>query len=112
MSDNEIDEAFEDVQTAMTAIGTTVTFQCDGAEYQGVIGTSDVATQMLTGGYQGRSQLVIRATKPQFNAMPAQRGQVIVFGADGKSTTAWDRKQVDSDEPSHYVFTLIKKAGP
>lgn len=108
---SEIDTAFEDVEKAMAPLGTAVTFTVGGKNYAGVIGTSDLATQMLTGAYNGRSQLVIRATKPQFIAAPPQRGLVMVYGSDG-SKEQWECKEMDPNQQSHYVFTLIRGVSP
>lgn len=105
---SETDDSFADVQEGMGLIGAGVTLTMDGGVYSGIYGSPDLATQMLTGGYQGRSHLVIRSLKSQYSAPPPQTGAVLVTDSSGKDTQ-WQRKEVAIDDLAYYVLTLIRQ---
>lgn len=109
---SEADTAFAEIQDGMAAIGTAVKFTCDGAAYSGVLGSTDLTTQMLTGGYNERSQILIRATKGQFGAPPVQHGPIVITAPSPYSGMQWARKEVSIDEVAHYVFTLMRQVQP
>ena len=108
---SELTDSFDDASAGMGLVDANVTFTYFGGQYTGTPGTADQATQMLTGGYNGRSHLVIRATRDQFGTPPPQRGPVLVINADG-TQTPWECKEVNPDELAFYVFTLNRQITP
>jgi hypothetical protein len=111
MSENETEDLFCEVQNeGMTFIGTRVEFEMDGkAGYYGVINDPDEATQMMTGGYQGRAEMVIIATRSQFAGNPGQKGVVTITAPDLFAASQWNRKQVEVFGASHYAIHLMKQ---
>ena len=107
---NETDEMFEEVQNVgMADVGTAVEFDIDGESYSGVISNPDTQTQMLTGGYQGRSMMVIVATREQFASQPAQKGVLVITQPAGFAQSQWNRMQVEPYGANHYSLTIMKQ---
>ncbi len=107
---SETEAMFREIQDeGMSDIGTSVSFAMDGAEYTGVINNPDTLTQMLTGGYQGRSEIVVLATRDQFSAPPAQKGVVTISQPDVLKASQWNRKQVNPYGAAHYAITLLRQ---
>lgn len=108
---DETGEMFTEIQDeGMGFIGTSVEFELDGkAGYMGIINNPDTATQMLSGGYQGRIELVIMATRQQFATAPAQKGVVTITAPDIFSASQWNRKQVEMQGAAHYAITVMRQ---
>lgn len=105
---NETDAMFEEIQNeGMADIGTAVSFDMDGRKCAGVINNPQVVTEMLTGGYQGRAQMVILATRGQFAAQPAQKGIVVITAPDIFTQGQWNRTQVEPYGAAHYAITVM-----
>ena len=105
---NETDAMFEEVQNVgMTDLGTAVEFIMDGQKYNGTINNPDASTSMMTGGYQGRSVMIILATRGQFASQPSQRGSVSITAPDMFSQSEWARKQVEPYGAAHYAITVL-----
>ncbi len=105
---SETEDLFCEVQNeGMDFIGVKIQFEMDGGSYVGTLGNPDAATQMLTGGYQGRSQVIIMATRSQFASRPAQKGIVVITAPDIFSKSQWQRKQVDVFGASHYAIEVM-----
>ena len=105
---SETDEMFTEIQDeGMADLGTKVLFEMDGASYAGTMDSPGAVTQMLTGGYQGRSEMVILATRSQFAAQPAQRGIVVITAPEIFSHAQWNRKQVEPYGAAHYAITVM-----
>ena len=105
---NEAESAFEEIQnTGMTDIGTACEFEMDGGKFGGIINNPDAATQMLTGGYQGRAEMTILATRSQFATRPAQKGGVTITQPEVFKAALWQRKQVEVSGAAHYAITVM-----
>lgn len=105
---NEAESAFEEIQNeGMPDIGTACEFELDGGRFQGIINNPDAATQMLTGGYQGRAEVVILATRSQFATRPAQKGGVSITQPEVFKASLWQRKQVEVFGAAHYAITIM-----
>lgn len=106
---NESDEMFTEIQDeGMADIGAFVDLDMDGKKYRGTLSAPDAATVMMTGNFQGRSVIVVRATKDQFASPPPQRGIVLITDQNGDESE-WQRKEVSVDEINHYVLTLLRQ---
>jgi hypothetical protein len=107
---SESDEMFREIQDeGMADIGTKVEFEMDGGKYYGTINSPEASTQMLTGGYQGRSVMVILATKRQFPTIPSQRGDITITASQDFDASQWTRKQVEVYGAAHYAITVQKQ---
>lgn len=107
---NEAEEMFAEVQNeGMADIGTAISFEMDGGKFNGIINNPDTSTQMLTGGYQGRSMLVLLATREQFATQPAQKGIVVITAPQVFAQSQWNRMQVDPYGANHYAITVMKQ---
>ena len=105
---NEAEELFAEIQDdGMADIGTAVTFAMDGGNYNGIVSSPDAATQMLTGSYQGRSTMVILATRDQFSSPPSQRGVLTINSEGVFKASQWDRKEVNPYGANHYAITVL-----
>ena len=107
---NEAEEMFAEIQNiGMADVGTAVEFEIDGEKYNGVVSNPDTSTQMLTGGYQGRSMIVILATRDQFSSQPAQKGVMTINSPAVFAQSQWNRMQVDPYGANHYSITVMKQ---
>lgn len=107
---NESDEMFAEIQNeGMADVGTAVEFELDGEKYNGVVNNPDTQTQMLTGGYQGRSMIVILATRAQFASQPAQKGVVTINSPQVFAQSQWNRMQVEPYGAAHYAITVMRQ---
>lgn len=106
---SESDEMFTEIQDeGMADIGTRVLITVDGKTYKGIINPPETTSQMMSGGYQGRAVIIVRATRDQFATSPAQRSDILLTDSYGQETQ-WRSKEVAVDESAHYVFTLLKQ---
>lgn len=107
---NETDSMFEEIQNeGMADVGTACEFEIDGERHNGIINNPDTSTQMLTGGYQGRSMMVILATRSQFASQPAQKGVVTINSPQMFNQSQWNRMQVEPYGAAHYSITVMKQ---
>lgn len=105
---NETESAFAEIQNVgMGDIGTACTFEIGGAKYNGIINNPDTATQMMTGGYQGRAVMVIIATRGQFATTPSQRADLTITAPDLFKASQWRMKEVEVFGASHYALTCL-----
>lgn len=112
LDQNETSDLYDEIQDdGMAMIGTKIQFTMDGETYNGVVNNPASATQMLTGGYQGHSEMVILATRTQFSSPPAQRGEVIITAPPVFDKTQWRRKQVDEYDANHFSITVMRQLG-
>ena len=109
MAQNESDAAYSEIEQALVNLGAGVTFECDGGMYQGVLDAPDNNTDMMTGGFQGRTMIRLTATQSQFSAIPRQRGEVIITNARTGEKQQWQRKEVALDGANLFTFTLIRQ---
>lgn len=79
-------------------------FTHNGETYFGTWSPPDVATQMMTGNYQGRAHMQIGAHISQFAEVPNQRGGVVVRLKD---KTQWEVQQI-KPTTTHYVYDVIR----
>ena len=107
----ESDDLFTEIQDeGMADIGTAIEFEMDGKQgYHGVIDHPSTATQMLTGAFQGRSEIVIMATRDQFATPPSQRGVLTINSPAVFRATHWERKQVDPFGAAHFAITAMRQ---
>jgi hypothetical protein len=103
-----IDEAESIIAEANTK-GLGEQFTLNGKTYWGGWNTPDLQTQMLTGGFQGRTEMTIVAHRKQFASIPGQRdGKVLRV----KDNTLWEIREVSVDSHTHYTIHVIRQIGP
>ena len=107
---SESEDLFTEIQDeGMADIGTAVSFDMDGGNYNGTIDNPSITTQMLTGAYQGRSVIVILATRDQFSSPPSQRGVLTINSEGVFKASQWDRKEINPYGANHYAITALKQ---
>lgn len=96
----EVNESFAEID----AEGFGENFTHNGETYIGTWSPPDMATQMLTGNFQGRVHMRIAAHLSQFSEAPSQRSGRVVRLSD---KTEWDVQQINPTS-THYVFDVIR----
>ncbi len=81
-------------------------FTLNGRCYVGTWNTPDIQTQMLTGGFQGRTEMTIVAHRSQFATQPGQRDGKITRRKDN---TLWQIKEVTVDSSTHYLIHVNRQ---
>lgn len=104
---------FTEIQNeGMPDVGCAVEFEIDGEKYNATVNNPDTSTQMMTGGYQGRSMMVLLATRDQFASQPAQKGVMTINSPAMFNQSQWNRMQVEPYGAAHYAITIMKQLTP
>jgi hypothetical protein len=98
---SEITDAFEEIGQSIFS----EKFIIGGKQITGIFANVDAMTQMMVGSSQARSDATFRATKSQFESVPAQKGEATRM----KDGTTWSIFQVNVDEVAHYAFVLRRQ---
>src|SRR5688572_16905692 len=89
------------------APGASGNFLYGGAPFTGVFGDNEVDEAMNPGGgFRKRLETTLRATRTQFDGVPMTQTELI--RTDLGAAKIYRIAKLDTHDPLHYVFTLVK----